>query len=337
MSKTGGIYLNPSTFFSDTYRPGDFNERKFWIREQPNWGDIVHSLEHTSKSTMPRGEGNVILECNSPIKISVDGLLCTKLPETVNSDDEALIVLSNHISTFLSQMNLGGLFFKPASEKQIVHITEEENKIQQVSGGGDQYSVNDMDRAINRYRIPYHHGTPLIDFNWVGLRMVSSDKLIEHYESGRTIISSLGISTNQCVLFLEAYHNYTLHKWKNTLLLGWAFIEIILDKLWKETILYNTQETETNRKKRLKDNRTYSASVKTEFLYAKEVLDMNVYNQMNALRSLRNALIHEGKHVGKEGVENVFDVTKYLIKKVTNIEPNFHEPGWSRSGGWVEK
>jgi hypothetical protein len=283
-----------------------------------------------------RGEGTTILECNSPIKISVDGLLCTKLPETVNSNDEALVVLSNHISTFLSQMNLGGLFLKPTTEKQIVHITEKENKIRHVSGGGDQYSVNDMDRAKNRYRIPYHQGNQMIDFNWVGLRIVSSDKLIEHYESGRAIIGALGVSTNQCVLFLEAYHNYALHKWKNTLLLGWAFIEIILNKLWKDTILSNTQETETNRKKRLKDNRTYSASVKTEFLYAKGELDMNVYNQMNDLRSLRNALIHEGKHVSKEGVENVFNVTKYLIKRITNIEPNFHGPGWSRSGGWIE-
>lgn len=336
MGKTGGIYLGPSTFFSDTYSKGDFNGQEFWIQEQPNWGNIVHELEHKSKSSVLRGEGTTILECNSPIKLSVDGLLSTELPDTVNSDDEALVVLSNHISTFLSLLNLGGLFFKPTSEKQIVHITEEDRKIQQVSGGGDQYSVNDLDRAINRYQIPYHHGTPIINFNWVGLRIITSEKLAEHYKSGKAIINSLGVSSNQCVLFLEAYHNYTLHKWKNTLLLGWAFIEIILDKLWKDSILSNTQETEINRKKRLKDNRTYSASVKTEFLYTKGELDSDVYNQMNNLRSLRNALIHEGKHVGNEGVQDVFDVIKYLVKKVTNIEPIFHGPGWTRSGGWVE-
>lgn len=336
MSKTGGIYLNPSTFFSDNYSIGDFNDKDFWIKNQPDWGNIEHELKHTSTSTVVRGGGSTVIECNSPIKISIDGLLCTQLPETVNSDDEALVVLSNHISTFLSQMNLGGLFFQPTSEKQIEHVKEQENKINQISGGGDQYSVNDMDRAINRNRIPYHHGTSTINFRWVMLRIISNDKLNEHYTEGKEIINLLGISTNQSVLFLEAYYNYTLHKWKITLLLGWAFIEILLDKHWKDSILSNTQETERNRKKRLNDNRTYSASVKTEFLYTKGELEMDIYNQMNDLRSLRNALIHEGKHVGKEGAENVFEVTKYLIKKITKIEPKFHNPGWTRTGGWIE-
>jgi len=335
MSKTGGIYLNPSTFFSDTYGHFDFYDDEFWIREQPNWGNIVHTLEHTSKSNVDRKGGITELECNSPIKISVDGLISTQLPETVNTDDEALVVLNNHISTFLSQMNLGGLFFKPTSEKQIVYIKEEENKIQQTGGSSDQYSMNNLDRYNLRNVAPCHHSAPKNDPKWAELRIVSSDQLIKNYENGRAIINLLGISNSQSVLFLEAYHYYTLHKWKNTLLLGWTFIEILLDKLWKDTILLNTQEIEINRRNRLKDNRTYSASVKTEFLYVKEELDMDVYNKMNDLRSIRNALIHEGKHVGQKGAENVFDVTKYLIKKITNIEPNFIKPNWSRTGGWV--
>ncbi len=37
MTKFGGTYLNPITFFSDKYKNGDFRESKFWEQEHKSW------------------------------------------------------------------------------------------------------------------------------------------------------------------------------------------------------------------------------------------------------------------------------------------------------------
>ena len=335
MGKTGGIYLNPRTFFSETYTKLDFTAEEFWNAEKKDWGRIVHVFEHSSISFIKRNGAKVKIQCDKKILLSVDGLLSTALPDKIKSDDEALIVLSNHISTFLAILNMGGIFFMPTSEKEIVHIELSENTISQVSGGGDLYSVNRMDSAMLRYRIPYLYGSQIIDSNWVALRIVNKHEIESCHKLGHQIISKLNIQSSEAILFLEAYHNYTLHKWNNALLLGWAFIEILIEKLWKEKILSNTSADELSRKDRLNDPRTYSASLKTEFLYSTNQLTKDLYNKLNQLRSIRNKLIHEGSFITQPEVENIYDSTKQLIVILTSIEPKFYNPGWSRAGGWT--
>lgn len=334
MGNIGGLYLNPITFFSDEYSNGDFMKEEFWNTEKNNWGAIVHNFDHSSISYVKRNEAKVKIKCDTKISISIDGLICTNLPDEIQSNEEALIVLNNHLSTFLAILNFGGIFFTPTSEKEITHIELKDDKISQISGIGDQFSVNNMDRAMFRYKIPYLNETSIINFNWVGVRIIKKEELNNCYKLGQQIISKLNIQSSETILFLEAYHNYTLHKWNNTLLLGWAFIEILIDKLWKEKVLATTTKDELNRKKRLDDNRTFSASVKIEFLYTNKLITKELYNQLNKLRSIRNGLIHGGNFITQADVENVFESCKQLLLILTSVEPKFNKPSWTRSGGW---
>lgn len=338
MTKLGGGYLNPITFFNEKYKNGDFQDRGFWEQEQKTWGRIVHDFPHRSICKVIRDGNKIDLESNSKVYISIDGLIATELPDCAVTEEEALIILSSHLTTFLTTINLGGLYFSPISEKNIAHIELKDGAISQISGGGDSYSAISMERAFHRYVIPYHLGKPpLIEFNWVGMRIKNSGDVKACFELGKRISERLNFQYTEITLSLEAYKNYTVHKWNNTLLLGWAFLEILIDRIWKKFVLEEVKSTEKNRKTRLKDNRTYSAAVKTELLYANGIIILETYNNLNTLRQIRNSLIHSGHAVIETEVNVIFELIKTLINIITDIEPNFHSPGWARSGGWIQK
>lgn len=337
MNKLGGAYLTPLTFFNDQYKKFDFIQADFWERERKSWGKIVHKFHHKSVSKVLRDGNQQNLESIADIFITTDGLIGTEMPDCVTTDDEALIVLSCHLSSFLSLLNLGGTYFSPISEKNLSPLNLQNNMLSQVSGVGDNYSVVSMERALHRFNIPYIPGTLIIEFNHVFMRILSGDDVITCYDLGKKITDGLNFKFTEIVLSLEAYKNYTIHKWNNTLLLGWAFIEILIDKIWKKKILAMVSNTEEKRKERLKNNRTYTASVKTEILYVKNIIEIDTYNGLNKLRSIRNSLIHKGHAVLETEVSEIFELTKSLVKTLTGLEPKLYNPGWTRSAGWINK
>ena len=337
MNKLGGTYLDPLTFFNDEYDKGDFNQSEFWQREQKTWGEIVHKFPHKSNTRTIRNGNQQKLESTADVFITTDGLIATEVPDCATTVEEAAMILSCHVSTFLSLLNLGGLYFSPVSDKNLAHINIENNTLSQVSGGGDRYSVVTMARADHRVRIPFVFGTPMIDFNWVGMRILNGLDVTNCYDLGKRIADGLNFENTEIALSLEAYRNYTIHKWNNTLLLGWAFIEILIDKVWKKTILAAVSNTEEKRRERLKDNRTYSASVKTEILYVNNVIELDTYNGLNGLRSIRNSLIHEGHAILEPEVSAIFELMKSLVKTVTGLEPKLFNPGWTIPGGWISE
>ena len=234
MKNLGGTYLNPLTFFNDQYKKGDFRRTDFGERKKKSWGKIVYKFPHKSISKVLRNGNQQNLESTSDIFIATDGLIATEVPGCVTTDEEALIVLSCHLSSFLSLLNLGGIYFSPVSEKHLAHINFENNTLSQVSGGGDNYSVVSMERALHRFRIPYRPRNLIIDFNWVGMRILNSRGITTCYDLGKNIFDRLEFNNAEIILSLEAYKNYTMHKWNNTLLLGWAFIEILIDISYAE-------------------------------------------------------------------------------------------------------
>ena len=332
MSKIAGAYLDPLTFFSDQYTNADFRDKNFWEKEQVVWGKIEHNFSHQSISKVLRGSQKHKIQCNSKILITIDGLIGTEVPSRVTTNEEALIVISNHISSFLSLLNFGGKYFSSISEKQICHVGIDGNNMNQESGVGDQYSMVSMERAL--YRSPSFISN-YRNFPWVLLRILKAAEMNGCYQLGKKIYDSLGLQSNEYLLALEAYRNYTVHQWNNSLVLGWTFIEILIRELWEKFILGHVVDDEEKRERRLNDKRTYTASVRIEVLYIDKVIDKTTYNELNDLRSLRNDLIHKGHFVQQQEVNGIFASIKSLINKLTGLEPKFNDPGWSRPAGFV--
>jgi hypothetical protein len=108
MNKLGGAYLSPLTFFSDLYENGNFRDSDFWKQEQKSWGEIAHKFPHKSNFRIIRNGNQHNIESAFDVVFTIDGLIATELPDCVQTDDEALIVLSNHLSSFLALLNIGG-------------------------------------------------------------------------------------------------------------------------------------------------------------------------------------------------------------------------------------
>lgn len=330
MKKLGGAYTTPLTFFSDSYSNGNFHDISFWEKERASWGEIAHRFPHKSTSEVTIDGNKRTITSESEVQITTDGLIVSQIPSWARNNEQALIGLNCHLSSFLALLNMGGVFFSPLSEKQLANVSLKGNALTQDSGGGDEYSQVTLDRTLHRYRIPLRAESQIIDFGWAGLRILSGKEMEESHELGRRITDRLDIQSNQLTLSLEAYENYTLHKWNNTLLLGWAFLEILINKLWGNEFLADVKAEEEGRKGRIQDARTYTASVRTEVLYAVKTIDMDLYNKLNNFRRLRNDLIHDGRSSQENEVSSFFDLTVALIRKLTKIEPRFRDPGWSR-------
>lgn len=336
MSNAAGAYLVPITFFSKTYKKGNFNDPDFWRAEQGNFGKIAATIPHRSKARTPEpgDSGPRLRELEAPIVISTDGLIATGVPDDARTGDEVLALVTNHINSFLATLGLAGLCHTPLLEKAMSHVELSENSLEQKGAVGDAYSCTAMDRALQRYQVPFRPRTKLIDFSWPTMRIRDPAELDEAYKTGSAIVDSLGFDEDVHIHALEAHSSYTLHKWTNCILQGWTFLENVLQKLF-ETHVVSTAEGK--RRKRLNDRRTYTAAVRTEMLFVSGVLPEAVYGSLTELRALRNALSHDGSLATEDEAARVFPAVHELVHLATGIEPGYRSPGWTRAGGWLPK
>lgn len=336
MDRFGGQYLEPNVFFSEKYKPDDFRNLEFWNSEGGSWGKIVHTFLHSSKFYTKKNRKT--FDVTEPIYISVDGLISCKLYSKVSTDEEALNFFIIHINSFLATLSFGGIFCIPLTDQQIytIRYNSDKDEITLGAGGGSDFYKNDFRKLIQRHKAPTIMDTKIIDFNISPDRIIKKQVVETVYENGKRLLAELDFKNNEQIIALEVYASYGYNKWTNVLILGWTFIEILLDKLWYKKIILSVNENEINRKKRLKDVKSYSAAIRTEALYLKQIISLESYNSLNKLRKLRNDFVHNGEIILKEDVDSVFSVSSYLIKELTNTEFYFRSPGWSRTGGWVD-
>lgn len=335
-NRLGGGYSTPVAHFSDDYTRADFHNAEDWKAICCSFGDIVACFDHISKPALPiKGGKPTVRDYCAPVYLARDGLVATEIPAFAQSDEDALIVLSHQINSFLSALNFGGVNQAPLAEKQIAHVTKDDNKISQVSGGGDDYSQVTLTRALHRFQPPLIHNSHLIDHAWAPNRIYNVSHLRSAYVKGSKILKCLDLTAHETIISLEAYNYYTVHKWSSAVLLGWSFTEILIDRVWNKHIAQSTNEDEKGRRDRLKDHRVYSAAVKTEILYTNSFLNLELYNSLNRLRGIRNGLIHEARPVFQQDARLIFETIPELINVLTGEASKFSDPGWSRSGGWI--
>jgi hypothetical protein len=294
----GGMYLFPVTFIHDTYQNEDFRDEEFWKKEQANWGAIIHSFVHTSITPLTRGGVKFIVTCKSPIALSVDGLLGMEVPAVVHNREESIMVINQHLSTFIAQLNLGGIYFTPPSEKKISPIEYTGTAISQTGAGGDMYSTTTLYRAMMRYQIPRHPEMNTIDFDTIGLDIKKLSTMIDHHNKGRSIVTKIGLTSGEEVLFLEAMDNEIMSKWNNKLFLGWAFIEILVDRLWQ---------------KKMPGPKPSTIKRSIDQLRSNNIIDPSLYSSLDTLRDVRNNLIHGAQFVYRTDLQGLFPACYQLI------------------------
>lgn len=330
MNNYGGKYLNPICFTTQKKNDdikNDFN--KFWAENHEKFSEIIVEFKHSTNQKLFSNSNN--FECNAVIKVTVDGLIGMEIPTSLNTDEDILNVMSNHINSFLSKLSMGGIHFAPIQYNQIEHLEINDSKLFLSRTIANYKNYEDYTRNLFRnnnlcLESEYYSNILFSQKNY------NATEFKEAFENGDIIAKTFFKGSEY--LFLEAYENYKQSKYSISLLLGWALIEIIINKYWEDNYIEKSVKEEISRKGRLKDYRTYSSSIKIEFIYSAKIIDLELYNHLNRLRKTRNSLIHKGEVPNRENAGYVLVAIKRLVKVFKDIDMKFNNPGWTYYGTW---
>jgi hypothetical protein len=92
-------------------------------------------------------------------------------------------------------------------------------------------------------------------------------------------------------LVAAAAFHATRHNMSETIINSWVVVELILYQRWMDHL---TAQPDSGRRRRLKDTRTYSASVQAEVLLTAGLLPADTYDKVQSARKTRNDFTHKG-------------------------------------------
>jgi hypothetical protein len=125
-------------------------------------------------------------------------------------------------------------------------------------------------------------------------------------------------------LFLRASKAFQDHNHSLSLISYWTIIERLVNDLWMQMQEdYKSHQGATfidgARRKRLKDGRTFTASVMSEMLSFLDYISKDLYDDISATRKVRNDWMHDLKSVDAKEAMLANSVCERLLKQVKGL------------------
>lgn len=152
-------------------------------------------------------------------------------------------------------------------------------------------------------------------------------------ESFRLLNSITNNGSESLLDFIDLYARggraYQDHNYSLCLVTSWTICERLLYKTWERYLKDNRQkETEhgvvpfinRDRKKRLEDSRSFTASVVSEVLSLTERLPYDTYKELSEIRQARNRWVHDLEPVTRETALTAMRVTGEMLHLVEDID-----------------
>jgi hypothetical protein len=141
-----------------------------------------------------------------------------------------------------------------------------------------------------------------------------SDLIATHGDDGVMLVD----------LYLRATHAFQEHNHSFSLVNYWTIIERMINELW--TKLQHDNETrdgqifiDGKRRERLGDGRTYTAAVMTEILSLSGYIPKSLYDDITAVRKLRNDWMHNLKQIDADKAIKANSVCERLLQQVMGV------------------
>jgi hypothetical protein len=144
----------------------------------------------------------------------------------------------------------------------------------------------------------------------------SMNTISEVYDEAKKLLftTKLKIVSAKLPLFIaSAFSEYSQHQLEESLIDAWVACEQLINHYWK---IFINMSTNKERRERLKDERTYSSSVKLEVLYSSRIFQEDLYNSLQIARKHRNNLIHDIK-IDYYAVMDTFEALRGIIEFYT--------------------
>ena len=147
----------------------------------------------------------------------------------------------------------------------------------------------------------------LVDFR-ESLNFLFSEEPIE----GIKILSDITKSISQ----------YKILNFDTSMILAWVVIEKYINVLWDRFLTSDPMLIDKQRGQLLKDNRTYSASVKAEILQFNGLISIDLYRRITDARQTRNGIMHINNRKKCESADciNAIEIIKYFIQEEMGIQ-----------------
>lgn len=281
------------------------------LLSEPDWNDRYSATEIINTAKVDDLE----------IYITINGgLFVTPPPELILEDpldfskfynkQEFEEKVATAFNQLICEFSFFGLVSEPATPVQISIGKKINNHALITSGYGGREMY--LDRTI----------TPSIDLlsqnRWRTYPLVNPDIILKAICLERaSILARINITIP--VIIASAYSNFSKRQLGETIIDSWMVIEQLLNDYWKVHI---SKINDTSRKKRLKDHRTYSSSVKIEMLFSLGLFPNDLYEKINKARKHRNDLAHNvviSLDGAKESTVALQSMIEFFLK--TKIEP----------------
>jgi hypothetical protein len=186
----------------------------------------------------------------------------------------------------LSELLLGGLYCEAVSPDDVGYGSTTLTGYTRISGGavGAASSLHIGARTK-------HIGT--IDvIKLLKPEVVTMDFLEKSRATGRKLLASLENLPSEQVLYGATF--YVRKQWAESLIHIWTTTERIIEIAWQKHILAPQEPLSQKRRSFLEDHRTWSTATKLEVLFQKNLLPLEIYEQLDLARKARNDLAHRG-------------------------------------------
>ncbi|MBW6475085.1 MAG: hypothetical protein K0B14_18305 [Anaerolineaceae bacterium] len=213
---------------------------------------------------------------------------------------------------------LAGIVSEPITQVHVSRAGLIDNHALITSGGGG--------------RETYHHRTlyasyQLVNQLWLFNRIVSMEKLsqVANVEYSSQLQK---VSKNLPEFVASAYYNYSTQNISEALLDSWIVVEQIIDYLWGKLV---KKLSDSQRRKRLRDTRTYSSAVRVEILFLDEEISEQEYDIFQKARKRRNELAHRA-HISLDYATEGMVAMKLAIEHI--IQSEIADPATARGISW---
>jgi hypothetical protein len=181
--------------------------------------------------------------------------------------------------------------------------------------------------AMSRFESTYLPTIPVIADSRIGMRHgIIAASAAQHAAEDLSGVLAHGPDDILLLdLFLRGSKAYYDHNYSLSLVTHWTVVEKLINVLWKQLQNENIERDgqrfiDGNRKKRLADGRTFSASVMTEMLSLMSYIPLDVYTDIASIRKTRNDWMHGLNTVSANDAELASTVCERLLKQVKGYE-----------------
>lgn len=282
------------------------NEKIDFSIEEINSLSYDHSLLHRIIGTITNHFNNRDVE----YLVCGDGALGIKIEENISEDD---IIL--HYNDLLCKMFLGGMRVEAITNKDITEGSIYESKSIWPVNFGESWNSH----IHAELRMKVVGVTDAILLYQPEKRTITIENMRKKLEEGNKIANMIpNLSTFH---LLNGITEFNYRNWSSSLTFLWIVVEEITDYLWLRNIISKvTGDNSKKRKETLRDTRTYSMAVKQEILLQIGVLSERIYNNIFAIRQIRNKLVHEGKMISESKATLLYESVKELLMLASEMK-----------------